>query len=176
VVTVGSIHAGTKHNIISEECRLQLTLRSLTPEVRKQLQDAVRRKALAAAASAGAPEPSVEVSEGTPAMYNDPALMARVVEVLKRSLGDEKVVETDPAMGGEDFSQYGLAGVPICMFRLGAVSQKRLDEYAAQNISPPSLHSPVFYPDAEEALTTGVVGMASVAVDLLKPASTSQAR
>ena len=66
VVTVGSIHGGTKHNIISDECRLQLTLRSLSPEVRKQLQDAVRRKALAAAASAGAPEPTVEISEGTP--------------------------------------------------------------------------------------------------------------
>ena len=94
VVTVGSIHAGTKHNIISDECRLQLTLRSLTPEVRKQLQDAVRRKALAAAASAGAPEPSVEVTEGTPAMYNDPELTARVVETLKRALGEDNVVHS----------------------------------------------------------------------------------
>jgi hippurate hydrolase len=176
VVTVGSIHAGTKHNIISDECRLQLTLRSLTPEVRKQLQDAVRRKALAAAASAGAPEPSVEITEGTPAMFNDPTLTARVVEILKRSLGDDKVIQTDPAMGGEDFSQYGLAGVPICMFRLGAVNQKRLDEYAAQKIPPPSLHSPVFYPDAAESLETGVVAITSVALDLLKPASASPAR
>ena len=176
VVTVGSIHAGTKHNIISDECRLQLTLRSLTPEVRKQLQDAVRRKALAAAASAGAPEPSVEITEGTPAMFNDPALTARVVEILKRALGDDKVVQTDPAMGGEDFSQYGLAGVPICMFRLGAVNQKRLDEFAAQKIPPPSLHSPVFYPDAAESLATGVVATTAVALDLLKPASSSPAR
>ena len=84
VVTVGSIHGGTKHNIISDECRLQLTLRSLRPRCAKQLQDAVRRKALAAAASAGAPEPSVEITEGTPALFNDPELTARVVEILKR--------------------------------------------------------------------------------------------
>ena len=76
VVTVGSIHAGTKHNIISDECRLQLTLRSLSPQVRKQLQDAVRRKALAAAASAGAPEPTVEISEGTPALVQRSATHA----------------------------------------------------------------------------------------------------
>jgi hippurate hydrolase len=175
VVTVGSIHGGFKHNIISDECRLQLTLRSLTPEVRTQLQDAVRRKALAAAASAGASEPSVEVTEGTPAMYNDPALTRQVVEILKRTLGDEKIIHTEPAMGGEDFGRYGLAGVPICMFRLGVVNQERLNEYAAQKIPPPSLHSPVFYPDAEESLTTGVTAMTSVALDLLAPAAESAA-
>jgi hippurate hydrolase len=169
VVTVGSIHGGTKHNVISDECRLQLTLRSLTPEVREQLQNAVRRKALAAAASAGAPKPSVEVSEGTPALYNDPDLTARVAKTLKRLLGEEKVVEGDPVMGGEDFGRYGLAGVPICMFRLGAVSQKRLDEYSARGEPPISLHSPLFYPDIEEALAVGMPAMTSVALDLLRP-------
>jgi hippurate hydrolase len=176
VVTVGSIHAGTKHNIISDECRLQLTLRSLTPEVRKQLQEAVRRKALAAAASAGAPEPSVVVSEGTPAMYNDPDLTARVAETLKRALGEGNTLHADPAMGGEDFGRYGLAGVPICMFRLGAASQKRLDEFASRQMPPPSLHSPVFYPDdVELTLVTGVTAMASVALDLLSQSSSSAA-
>ena len=171
VVTVGSIHGGTKHNIISDECRLQLTLRSLTPQVRQQLQDAVRRKAFAAAASAGAPEPSVDVSEGTPALYNDPALTARVAATLKRVAGEENVVETEPSMGGEDFGRYGLAGVPICMFRLGAVSQQRLDEFAAKGIPPASLHSPIFYPDAEEALSLGVPAVVSVALDLLSAES-----
>ncbi|MCI0332912.1 MAG: amidohydrolase [Planctomycetes bacterium] len=169
VVTVGSIHGGTKHNVISDECRLQLTLRSLTPEVRKQLQDAVRRKALAAAESAGAPEPTIEVSDGTPALYNDPKLTERVAATLKRFLGDDKVVAVDPIMGGEDFGRYGLAGIPICMFRLGAVSQKRLDESAAKNVPPPSLHSPVWYPDVAEALAVGVPAMATVAMDLLPP-------
>lgn len=175
VVTVGSIHAGTKHNIIADECRLQLTLRSLSPEVRMQLQEAVRRKALAAAASAGAPEPSVEISEGTPAMLNDSALTARVAEVLQRALGSDRVASTEPAMGGEDFSQYGLAGIPICMFRLGTLSQQRLDGYATKKIPPPSLHSAVFYPDAEPTLTTGVVATSAVALDLLAPTAASAA-
>jgi hippurate hydrolase len=167
VVTVGSIHGGTKHNIIPAECQLQLTLRSLTPQVRQQLIDAVHRKAKAAAAGAGAPEPKVEVSEGTPALYNDPELTARIAETLRRAIGEPNVLAGEPAMGGEDFGRYGLAGVPICMFRLGAVSQKRLDEFAAQKVPPVSLHSPVFYPDVEESLAVGVPGMASVALDLL---------
>ena len=170
VVTVGSIHGGTKHNIISDECRLQLTLRSHTPEVRKQLQDAVRRKALAAAASAGAPEPEITISEGTPAMRNDADLTARVAIALKRVLGEKHVTEGDPAMGGEDFGRYGLAGVPICMFKLGVVNQQRLDDFAAQKIPPPSLHSPIFYPDAKESLRVSVPAMSAVALDLLSPA------
>jgi amidohydrolase len=167
VVTVGSIHCGTKHNVISDECKLQLTLRSLTPEVRKQLQDAVRRKALAAAQSAGAPEPIIEISEGTPALHNDPELTGSVASSLKRVFGDEAVVEGDPMMGGEDFGRYGLAGVPICMFRLGSVSQKRLDEFAERHEPPLSLHSPLYYPDIRESLAVGVPAMASVAIDLL---------
>jgi hippurate hydrolase len=166
VVTVGSIHGGTKHNIISDECKLQLTLRSLTPEVRTQLQEAVKRKALAAAQSAGAPEPTVEISEGTPALHNDPELTKRVADTLRREFGDDNVVEGDPVMGGEDFGRYGLAGVPICMFRLGSVSQKRLDEFAERQ-QPLSLHSPLYYPDIVESLAVGVPAMASVAIELL---------
>jgi amidohydrolase len=169
VVTVGSIHGGTKHNIISNECRLQLTLRSLSPEVRQQLRDAVRRKAMAAAASAGAPEPTIEISEGTPALFNDPKLTEQVATILKREFGEDKVELGEPVMGGEDFGRFGKAGVPICMLRLGAVSQKRLDEFAARHQPPHSLHSPLFYPDIEETLAVGVPALAYVAMDLLKP-------
>ena len=174
VITVGSIPGGTKHNIIGDDCRLQITVRSYSPEVRKQLVDAIRRKALASAASSDAPEPDVQITEGTPSLYNDPELTARVVATLRRVLGDEKVAEGEPTMGGEDFSQYGLAGVPICMFRLGAVKQSRLDAFKAKDQTPPSLHSPQFYPDAEEALRVGVPAMASVALDLLTPANVSE--
>jgi hippurate hydrolase len=167
VVTVGSIHGGAKHNVISDECRLQLTLRSLTPEVRKQLQEAVKRKALAAAQSAGASDPKVEVSEGTPALHNDPELTNRVVGVLKKSLGDDKVVEGEAVMGGEDFGRYGLAGIPICMLRLGSVSQQRLDAFKAEGQPPHSLHSPLYYPDIAETLAVGVPAMTTVALDLL---------
>jgi amidohydrolase len=167
VVTVGSIHAGTKHNIISDECRLQLTLRSLSPQVRKQLQDAVRRKALAAATSAGAPEPTVEISEGTPALFNDPDLTKRLAAALKKQFGDDKIKEGEPVMGGEDFGRFGSTGVPICMLRLGAVNQKRLDEFAAKHVPPSSLHSPLYYPDIEETLTMGVPAMVTCVTELL---------
>jgi hippurate hydrolase len=169
VVTVGSIHGGSKHNIIGDECKLQLTVRSYAPEVRDKLLAAIRRKAIAAAASSGAPEPVVTVSEGTPAVYNDPALTDRVVNVLRGALGEMNVDETKPSMGGEDFSQYGLAGVPICMFKLGVVDQSRLDEFATRKEPPPSLHSPRFYPDAEAGLRVGVPAMIAIAEDLLPP-------
>lgn len=167
VVTVGSIHAGTKHNIIPDECRLQLTLRSLTPQIRKHLQDAVHRKAVAAAASAGAPEPSVEISEGTPALFNDPQLTQRLAATLKKRFGNDKVKEGEPVMGGEDFGRFGSTGVPICMLRLGAVSQKRLDEFTAKKMPPSSLHSPLYYPDAEEALVVGIPTLVDCVTELL---------
>jgi hippurate hydrolase len=170
VVTVGSIHGGNKHNVISDECKLQLTLRSLSPEVRQQLRDAVRRKANAAAASSGAPEPTIEISEGTPALFNDPKLTEQIAATLKREFGDKNIELGEPVMGGEDFGRLAKVGVPICMLRLGAVSQKRLDEFAARHQPPTSLHSPLFYPDIDETLKTGVPALAYVAMDLLKPA------
>lgn len=169
VVTVGSIHGGSKHNIIGDDCKLQLTVRSYTPEVREKLLEAIRRKALAAAASSDAPEPTVEVSEGTPAVFNDPELTERVTKVMKRELGDENVTEAKLSMGGEDFSRYGLAGTPICMFRLGTVDQKRLDAAKQKNEPPPSLHSPLYYPDAEASLRVSVPVMVAIAIDLLPP-------
>lgn len=156
VVTVGAIHGGTKHNIIGNECHLQLTVRSYGEEVRKQLLDAIQRKAKAVALSYRAPEPKIVISEGTPSLFNDKHLTWRIVKNFNRTFGDEKVVPVDPSMGGEDFSRYGLAGVPIFMYRLGAVDQKRLARYEQLGQEPPSLHSPLFYPDANECLETGV--------------------
>jgi hippurate hydrolase len=169
VVTVGSIHGGTKHNVIGDSCHLQITIRSYTDEVRRQLLDGIRRKAAAVAASHRAPEPVVTVSEGTPALENDAALVGRVVPLLKRALGEDQVVPSELSMGGEDFSQYGRAGVPVFMFRLGAVAPKRLSRYKQLGVDPPSLHSPQFYPDAREAIETGVTAMAASALGLLAP-------
>jgi hippurate hydrolase len=167
VITVGSIHGGTKHNIISDSCHLQLTVRSYSKETREHLLAAIRRKAQAAAASAGAPEPTVEFSDGTPATYNDEKLVERVAPTFRRVLGEDNVVLSDPSMGGEDFSEYGLAGVPICMFRLGTVNADRLAGYARLKQPGPSLHSPLYYPDAEPTLSTGVTVMTSTVLDLL---------
>jgi amidohydrolase len=168
VVTVGSIHGGSKHNIISEECHLQLTVRSYTDEVRQQILDAIVRKAKGVALAHRAPEPAVKMTEGTPALYNDDKLTARMRGALEGALGKENVLEREPSMGGEDFGRFGRAGVPIMMFALGAIEGRRIERMQQLGQTLPSLHSPIFYPDTDEALVTGVVALTSTALDLLK--------
>lgn len=168
VITVGSIHGGTKHNIIGDSCHLQVTVRSYTRQVREKLLGSIKRRAKAIAQAYGAPEPTIRVSEGTPALENHKGLTERLTSVFMRILGDENVLDMEPVMGGEDFSEFGLAGVPIVMFRLGAVSQRRLERYKQLGQNPPSLHSPQFYPDADEALPTGVTTLVAAALELLK--------
>lgn len=167
VITVGSIHGGKKHNIIADECHLQITVRSYSDEVRKQLLAGIQRKAKGVAISMNAPEPVVKISEGTPSLFNDEELAARVGKVLTQVVGEENVSEAEPSMGGEDFSRYGKAGVPILMYRLGAVDARRLDRFKALGTPPPSLHSPLFYPDADATLATGLETMSNIALDLL---------
>lgn len=169
VITVGSIRGGTKHNIIGDDCTLQLTVRSYGEEVRQQLLSAIRRKALAVAQSYQAPEPELRFSEGTPSLKNDAELAHRLRGVFESVLGAEQVTDDEPSMGGEDFSQYGLAGVPILMYRLGSVERKRLDRYQTMQVSPPSLHSGLYYPDFEPTIRTGVRTMIGAALELLAP-------
>jgi len=168
VITVGSIHGGTKHNIIGNDCHLQVTVRSYTDDVRKQLHDGIVRKAKAVAAGAGAPEPKIVFTEGTPAMFNDEKLAVRLREVFVRELGAANVDDPEPSMGGEDFSQYGRAGVPILMFRLGTIEPSRLARMKQLGQEPPSLHSPLYYPDAEPTLVTGVQTTVAATLELLK--------
>ncbi len=168
VVTVGSIHGGTKHNIIPDEVKLQLTVRSYKDEVRKHLLQAIERIAKAEAAAAGAPKPpEVKVSEGTPATYNDPALTKRIAAALSRELGASRVEEHPPVMGGEDFSEYGRAGVPATLFWVGAVPQKKYDAARASGATLPSLHSSEFAPDPEPTIKTGVSTVTIAALELL---------
>ena len=167
VITVGSIHGGTKHNIIGNTCELQLTVRSYSDEVRRQLLDGIKRRTQAVAMGARAPEPVVTFSDGTPSLRNSDELASRLGKVFRHVLGDEKVDAAERSMGGEDFSRYGRAGVPILMYRLGAVDQQRLDSYRQQGQEPPSLHSPLFYPDIEKTLATGLKTMVAVALELL---------
>ena len=168
VVTVGSIHGGSKHNIIGDNCKLQLTVRSYSPTVRKQLQDSIKRIANGIATTAGAPQPNIEISEGTPSLLNDPGLAIKLRPVFESALGADHVQVAKPSMGGEDFSRYGIAGVPILMVRLGAVNEQRLKRFKTLGQQPPSLHSPRFYPDARETLSTGVTALASATMRLLK--------
>ncbi|MGE0609151.1 MAG: amidohydrolase [Pirellulales bacterium] len=168
VITVGSIHGGTKHNIIGDSCHLELTVRSYSDESREHLLEAITRKAKAAAASAKAPEPIVNVSEYTPAVLNDEGIMNRLVPVFRQLLGEENVVPATRTMGGEDFSRYGRAGVPIFMFRLGSVEAKRLARFGQLGQEVPSLHSALYYPDAEETLATGVGCMSAAVLEMIK--------
>ena len=169
VITVGSLHAGSKSNIIGDTAELKLTVRSFSDEVREHLLAAIERKALAVAISNNAPEPLIDIRKGTPALYNDPGLTNRLTSVLQQQLGEENIELSEMSMVGEDFSRYGKAGVPSLLYWLGAVNQQRLDDYAAKGDSPPSLHSPTFYPDIEESLITGISTMASTVLELLKP-------
>jgi len=168
VITVGSIHGGTQHNIIPDQVKLQLTVRSFKPEVRKQLLASIERVVKAEAQVSGAPrEPDVVVTGGMSATYNDPELTKRLVGAVTRVLGAANVRESQPLMGGEDFSAYGLAGVPSSMLWLGAVEPKRHAQATAAGESLPSLHSGLFAPDAERTVRTGVTALTTAALELL---------
>lgn len=168
VVTVGSVRGGTKHNIIPDEVKLQLTVRSYKDDVRKRLLAAIERIVKAEAAAAGAPKPpDVAVSEGTPATFNDPAVTKRVADALARGLGAANVSETPPVMGGEDFSEYGRAGVPATLVWVGAVEPKKYEAWKAGGPPLPSLHNSGFAPDREPTIRTGVKTMTLAALELL---------
>ncbi|HTZ48079.1 MAG TPA: amidohydrolase [Verrucomicrobiae bacterium] len=174
VVTVGSFHAGTKHNIIPDEARLQLSVRTMTPEQREKTLAAIRRMALGIAEAAGVPADRAPIitldPDGVPATVNDAALTQRVVASLDKALGDENVVKGTPVMASEDFSLFALSAPkpPICMFWLGAVDPAKLKEAQEKGARLPSLHSSEFAPLPEPAIRTGVKGMTSVVLDLLK--------
>lgn len=178
VVTVGSLQAGYKHNIISDQAHLQITVRSYTDEVRSNLVEGIERIAKAQALSAGLPEslaPEVKVeSDALVATYNDPALTARVAAALKRQFGEERVHETKPVMGGEDFAWFGRTDptIPTFIFWLGGGDPKAVAKArAGEGPNPPSNHSPFFAPVPEPTLKTGVEGLTAAALDLFKGAN-----
>lgn len=175
VVTVGSIHGGTKHNIIPEEVKLQLTVRSYTDAVRAQLLAAIERVAVNEARAAGFPEallPQVTVlhHEHTPASFNNPDLVKRVNAVFAEVIGAENIYQDRPTMGGEDFGRYAkTAGCPGYMFGLGSISfdkWKAAQEPGAPGL--PSLHTKTFAPESEPTIRTGVAAMSAAVLELLR--------
>jgi hippurate hydrolase len=174
VVTVGAFNAGTKHNIIPDSAHLQLTVRSFDDETRTKLLTGIERIARAQAVSAGLPEdkmPEVTVEEPyTPSTYNDPELTVAVAGAVARALGEDRVIEVPPVMGGEDFSQYGRTeeDVPSVIFWVGAVNPEVYAASLGEGADPlPSLHSPLFAPDPEPTLRTGVEAMTAAAMSVL---------
>jgi hippurate hydrolase len=170
VVTVGSIHGGTKHNIIPNEVKLQLTVRSTKDSTRDATLKAIERIAKACAEGAKAPPPEVKVNldEFTPALLNDAKLTANTVDLLKVLQGADNVKYREVVMGGEDFGRFGRAGVPVCMFFLGTVDP---DRYAETLKVPgkllPSTHNDTYAPVPEPSLKIGVRALSMSVLNLI---------
>jgi len=177
VITVGSIHGGTKHNIIPDEVKMQLTVRTYKADVRERVLAAIERIAKGCATTAGLPSdkmPTVNVlrDQFTPATYNNPDLTRRLAVVWKKALGDQNVEMVEPTMGGEDFSEFSLLpehSIPAVDFHVGAVDSAKIAESKKPGASPlPSLHSSKFAPVPEPTIRTGMVAMTAAVLDLMK--------
>ena len=174
VVTVGSFHAGTKHNIIPDEAHLQLTVRTMNPRQRENVLAAITRITNGITSAAGVPPeraPIIEIaSDHVPATINNPELTRRVAAALERSLGKENVLPDQAGMASEDFSLYALEDPkpPICMFRLGAVDAAKLKQVEDNGVTLPGPHSSQFAPVPEPTIRTGVKAMTAAVLDLLK--------
>ncbi len=170
VVTVGSIHGGTKHNIIPSEVKLQLTIRTTKDSVRDHVLKAIDRICKAAAEGARAPAPEVKVNlkEFTPSTFNDVKLTRRVTGLFRELLGEANVNERPPIMGGEDFGRYGKDGTPICIYFLGTIAKEKYAESQKPD-GPilPSLHSNSYAPLPEPSIRNGVRTMSLAVMDLL---------
>jgi hippurate hydrolase len=174
IVTIGSIHGGTKNNIIPDEVELKLTLRAFDENVMAHLVEAVKRKSKSAAKSANVPDnlmPKVEVlKNATPPVINNNTLLRSCVNSFKNVIGNENVIEVIPATVSEDFARYGLTDekIPICLTWLGSVNKEKFEEYKENNKSLPQLHSPYYTPDPEPTLRTGANAMVNAIIDLMQ--------
>ena len=175
VVTVGSIHGGTKRNIIPDEVKMQLTVRTYKKQVRDKALAAIDRIAREIAAAAGVPRErapivTVRKDEICPAMYNNPELTKRLVDIWKKSLGADNVEIVDPTMGGEDFSEYSLPdhSIPAVNFHFGAVDPAKIAESEQTGKELPSLHSSKFAPVPEPTIRVGIVAMTAAVLELMK--------
>jgi amidohydrolase len=176
VITVGSIHGGTKHNIIPNEVKMQLTVRTYKSDVRERVLAAIDQIAKGCAIASGWPQdkmPQVHVrrDEFVSATYNNPELTKRLIDNWKTSLGEENVEIVDPTMGGEDFSEFSLPdhSIPAVDFHVGAVAPAKIAASKKPGAPPlPSLHSSKFAPVPEPTIRTGMIAMTSAVLDLMK--------
>lgn len=175
VVTVGSFQAGFKHNIISDKANLQLTVRSYSDETRAKLLDGIKRIVRGEAIAAGVPEDRMPIvgireDEYTPATYNSPEFSKEMAGLFAARFGQDRVHQTKPVMGGEDFSRYRRADTSInsMIFWVGGVPMDEYLEAQKTGAKLPSLHSPLWAPDAEKVVATGAEALAAAALDLMK--------
>ena len=177
VVTVGTIHGGTKRNIISDQVKLELTTRSFSDKSRKTVLAGLNSMAAGLTLSAGLPpEKAAKVNvledESTPVQFNDPALTAKVRASLVAALGADNVVDVDRTMGSEDVGVFGLADsakpIPVVYFRLGAMDPVKLAAAQAAGKQLPGMHTSHFEPVPEPTLRTGVTAMTAAASGILQ--------
>jgi hippurate hydrolase len=175
VISVGAISGGTRYNIIPDEVKMQLTLRTYKTEVRTKALKAIEQVAKGCAMAAGLPEdkmPEIKLRDegGTPATYNNPELTKRITGVFRESFGPENVLERQPQMGAEDFTEYSLRdhSIPAFMFRFGAIEPAKVAEAKTTGAPLPGLHSSKFAPSPEPAIRTAMRAMTGAVLELLK--------
>lgn len=171
VVTIATIRAGVKNNVIPSSAEFTLNIRSIGPKTRTRVLAAVRRIILAEAQASGAPEPTIEELPGFPGLYNDPELTVQTILALSTVLGAECVVQRPPLMGSEDFGHLGGAiDVPCCYWFFGGMAD------VEGNATPPSNHSPHFAPVLEPTLTVGVRAAVTAILSRLRPSPSAGER
>ena len=167
VLTIGSIHGGTQANVIPDEVKLELNIRTYTDEVQKRVLAAVTRIVRAEAAASGAPrEPMITAPESGHVVVNDPALTKRIAAALQKAMGAQQVVEMPAKMTSEDFAEYGRAGVPSVLLHIGAVNPAKLAESRRTGVPVPAPHSPEWLPDLEPTLKAAIRGETVALLDL----------
>jgi amidohydrolase len=170
VITVGSIHGGTKHNIIPDEVELLLTVRSFTDSVRTKLVNAIDRVVKAEAIAGGATTPpSIQRTIGATALSNDAELTRRVLGALSRDLGADRVIDAGPEMVSEDFSEFQRDGVPGLMLRVGALEPAKVASLRSTGGTLPGLHSAQFAPHLEPTLQTAIASEVITLRELMPP-------
>jgi hippurate hydrolase len=174
VITVGRVEGGTKRNVIPSAVKLELTVRSYSPDTREKLLAAIERVARGEAIASGMPEdrmPIVSQAEGpVPATVNTEPLTARVISVFEQRFGD-RVKRRPPTMAAEDFGRFRTgdkAGIQSLLFWVGGVSQEKWDAAGGDAAKLPSLHSPLWAPDPEPTIATATEAMTAAALELLK--------
>jgi len=172
VVTVGTFHGGTQRNIISDEVKLSLTVRSYTDDVRTHILEAIKRIAKGAALTAGMPEDRLPVvfidPNPTPAVINNSKLTDSATEYFKSAIGDENVILVGPEMVGEDFGRYGKTkeNIPILLTWLGSVDPQIIASCKKSGNTPPPLHSPQYAPQPDKTIKTGILSMSYALINL----------
>ena len=165
VVTVGSIHGGTRPNIIPDEVDLELTLRYYADETINKVIAAIQRISKSAAQMSGMPDdklPVVTIEKAeTPPVINNEKLVADLKTITANTMGAQNIIKTTPAMVGEDFGRYGKTpeNIPICLIWLGSTSPQLMKELQSNGKKPEPLHSPYLMPDYEKTIETGITIM-----------------